>query len=71
MAHKITIIYGSEACNFMIDGHTATGTIRKINNGELEGMSANYELDTKHDLDVLKKALEDFDGWLNYAIIEK
>ena len=62
MKHTITVIFGSEACDYL-DEHTVKGTIRKINKGDLEGMVAKYELDTPHDAEVLLQAIDDTLGW--------
>ena len=62
MKHIITVIYGSEACDYLA-AHTVKGTIRKINKGDLVGKVAKYELDTSHDAEVLQKAIDDTLAW--------
>ena len=62
---KLTVIYGADAVYYARD-NGVEATIKTLNEGDLEGDFANYELDTYDDLETLKNALDTLSGWGEY-----
>lgn len=59
---KLTVVFGKRAAEYAFE-HGIEGAIRKIKNGSLDGEYKVYKLDTKEDVEVVKQALQDSNGW--------
>lgn len=62
---KLTVIFGKEACAYA-DGHGIKKAISEIDSGRIYGGYCHYETETEHDMDVVKKALSDSNGWEDF-----
>jgi len=60
--YKLTVIYGTEACD-EYDEHTLDTVKRKIRNGDISGDVKSYVFDTMHDVNIATQMLLDDDGW--------
>lgn len=69
--YKLTVIYGTEACNYLYDGHTLKTTMKKIDEGTIFGDYHEYIFDTENDRLLAENMLEDALGWDNNAWEEK
>ena len=60
--HKLTVVFGSQASNYA-DSRGVDKAIEMIKAGKLEGSYSTYELDTKADVEMVAKAINDMCGW--------
>lgn len=61
----LTVIYGREATRYANECGVKKAK-KEIWENRLDGSFAEYEMDSQKDLDVLKQALMDHDGWDGY-----
>lgn len=60
---KFTVIFGTEACRYALE-EGLEATINALNSSKLsEGSYHTYYLDTKDDVEEMKRALNDAWGW--------
>jgi len=64
--YKLTVIYGTEACN-EYNEHTLDTVRRKIRNGDISGDVKTCAFDTIHDVNIACQMLLDDDGWMTNA----
>lgn len=62
---KLTVIFGSEASAYAME-YSTDKAIAMIDSGKIYGGYCTYETETRHDMDVLKKAISDANGWEDF-----